>query len=91
MRPLKPLYAAMMVAQVAGAVLGLWLARHGTWFEDLWTGAALATLPGYLVGVQAQKRWSPANLLANAATVRRIGLAAVVLFLAVLLMPFAVA
>jgi hypothetical protein len=88
MRPLRPLYAALFVAQSLGAVAGLWLARYPAWFENLWAGAALLTLPGYAVGWAAQKRWAPAALAAHGSTVRRIGFAAAMLTIAVFFMPF---
>lgn len=88
MRPLRHLYAALFVAQVLGAVCGLWLARYPTWLENLWVGAAAATFPGFLAGCVVQKTMGEAALKAHNNTVRRIGLAALLLTLAVFFMPF---
>ena len=83
---LRPLYLTMLIAQALGAAAGLWLAVYPSWFESLWAGAALATLPGYLLGLPLQRRLRPRHF--HAPMLRRIGLAAVVLFLAVFAMPF---
>ncbi len=88
MRPLRPLYVALFVAQTIGAIAGLWVTRYPSWFENLWAGAALATFPGYLAGWAAQKKIAPAALLAHGGTARRIGFAAMLLTLAVFFMPF---
>jgi hypothetical protein len=88
MRPLRPLYVVLFIAQVTGAAGGLWLARHPSWFENVWAGAALLTLPGYLAGWAVQKKMAPAALAAHGNTVRRIGVAAAMLSIAVFFMPF---
>ncbi len=88
MRPLRPLYAAIFIGQVIGALAGLWIARYPSWFENAWAGAALLTLPGYVAGWGAQKRLAPAALAAHLNTVRRIGFAAALLSAAVFFMPF---
>lgn len=88
MRPLRPLYGAIFAAQLIGALGGLWIARYPSWFENLWAGAALFTLPGYLVGCALQKKLAPAALQAHRNTVRRIGAAAAILSGAVFFMPF---
>lgn len=87
MKPLLPLYFAMAVAQVLGAVAGVWLGRAPSWLENLWAGAALATLPGYLAGCVVQKRFGPSALAMQAGTVRRIGVAALVLAAAAIFLP----
>lgn len=88
MRPLRPLYIAIFVAQSAGAVAGYWIEPYPSWFENVWAGAALLTLPGYLAGWAVQNKVSPAALQAHGNTVRRIGFAAMLLSLAVFFMPF---
>lgn len=87
MRPLRPLYLAIFAAQATGAIAGLWIARYPSWFENLWAGAALMTLPGYFAGWAIQKQLGPAALRAYANTVRRIGFAALLLTAAVMFMP----
>lgn len=88
MRPLRHLYAALFVAQLIGAAGGLWMARYPSWFENLWAGAAAATFPGFLAGCVVQKKRGEAAFRSQAGTVRRIGLAALLLTLAVFFMPF---
>ncbi|MGE5523436.1 MAG: hypothetical protein ACM3SS_06965 [Rhodospirillaceae bacterium] len=88
MRPLRALYAGIFIAQLVGAIAGLSIALYPSWFENLWKGAALLTLPGYAVGWGAQKKTGPVALQVHGNTVRRIGVAAAMLSIAVFSMPF---
>ena len=76
LRPIRPLMVAVLVAQVVGSLFGLWFSKYPDWFENLWVGAALATFPGFLIGVPLQKWLSPNSLSENRVMVRRMALLA---------------
>lgn len=77
---LRVLYRTLLAAQTAGAVCGV-VARHApTVFEQLWTGAAVATLPGYLVGWWWLRRRP--DFMIHRTDVARVGLAAAAFALA---------
>jgi hypothetical protein len=79
LQPVRVLAICVFVAQFFGAVLGLIFHRFPDWFENLWFGAVVATLPGYLVGLLAQSRSRPGSIKENSTMVRRLGLIAVFL------------
>jgi hypothetical protein len=72
---------------VVGALLGLVLVPHAHWFLRLWSGAALATFPAFLVGLVVQSRLRPGSLHENYVMVRRLGLIALLLSLVAPFMP----
>jgi hypothetical protein len=87
MRPVRALSIAVLVLQVIGAAIGLWVANYPTSFANLWAGGALASLPGLLVGLIVQRFASPGSLSANKVMVRRMCLIAVLMSLSVFIVP----
>jgi hypothetical protein len=89
LQPVRPLFLTMLVAQVLGAAVALWLAAYPSWFDNAWTGGAAATFPGFLVGLSIQYRLRPVAVSEHRVLVRRMGLLALVFSLAAFVMPFA--
>ena len=58
------------------------------WFENFWIGGALATFPGFLLGLPIQRRLRPEAIDENRVMVRRIGMVALILTLAGATMPW---
>jgi len=85
--PVRPLFVAVLIAQVLGAALGLWIARFPFWFDNLWAGGALASFPGFLLGLPIQMHLRPGSLTENRVMVRRMGLIALLLSAAVFVFP----
>ncbi|MBV8033938.1 hypothetical protein [Roseateles sp.] len=79
LQSIRALTLVVCAGQAAGAVAGLLYPRYPHWFECLWHGAALATLPAFLVGMVVQARLRPGSLGENAALVRRFALISVLL------------
>jgi len=75
---LRVLYRTLLAAQLAGAVIGLAFAPLPAIVDNVWTGAALATLPGYLLGALWLRHRRRAEYVAHRTNVARVGLAAVV-------------
>ena len=61
LQPVRTLVLCVLAFQIAGALLGLWIQNYGEWFSNLWAGGAIATLPGYLIGLIAQKTANPGS------------------------------
>ena len=76
LRPVRPLFLTAMLVQLLGGEFGLWAARFPTWTEDLCTGLALATFPGFLLGLPIQVHLRPGSIVENRVMVRRMGLLA---------------
>jgi len=83
LKPVRPLGVTLIAAQVAGCLIGLWLHTYPSFGANLWAGGALATFPGFLLGLLVQHRINTAAITGNMALVRRIGLIALLLSLAV--------
>ncbi|NCT85258.1 MAG: hypothetical protein GXC94_19075 [Comamonadaceae bacterium] len=79
LQPVKALTLVVCAGQAIGAITGLLYARDLHWFESLWQGAALATLPAFLLGLAVQARARPGSLGENAALLRRFALVALLL------------
>jgi hypothetical protein len=45
LQPVRALAITVLVAQLAGALLGFFFAAQSSWFIRLWLGGALATFP----------------------------------------------
>ena len=86
-QPLRALSISIAVAQLAGAGVSLLVGHYPSWFENLWFGGALATLPGYLIGLGVQRHLKPMSLGENRALIRRMGLVSAVLSLAAFVVP----
>lgn len=73
LKPVRPLSGCILVAQVLGGVAGLAAYEGQSWVENVWMGGALASLPGYLVGLWVQAVTMPGSLGRNRVLVRRLG------------------
>ena len=87
LEPVRALAVTVLVAQLLGAAIGLWVARYPEWFDNLWAGGAIATSPGYALGLLLQHRLKPGSLTENVVMVRRMGLIAVILSLVGFIFP----
>lgn len=87
LQPIRPLMWVLIAAQALGGALGLLMPHFPNWFESLWFGAAVATLPGFLVGLPVQAWCRPGSLGEHKVMVRRLGLVAVVLTVYAFAMP----
>lgn len=87
LRPVHPLFITVLGAQVLGAALGLIAEHFPATFDNLWFGGAIATFPGFLVGLPIQKRIRPESIAENRVMVRRMGLVALILTVGGVTMP----
>jgi hypothetical protein len=87
LRPIRALAIVSLVFQLFGAAIGLWTARYPSWFANLWAGGALATFPGFAIGLFIQQAMRPGSLVENKVMVRRMGLIALALSASVFIMP----
>jgi hypothetical protein len=87
LEPVRALFITVLIAQVIAAAVGLWLAVYPSWFDNVWAGATLATFPAFLLGLPIQHFWRPGALSEHRVLVGRMGLVALVLSLAVFVMP----
>jgi hypothetical protein len=87
LQPIRTLAVVALVFQIAGALFGLWRSHYTEWLSNLWAGGALASFPGFIVGLIAQKLKEPLSISQNKTMVRRMGLVDLVLSLSVLIMP----
>ena len=85
---MHPLFIAVLVAQVLGAALGLIVEQFPATFENLWFGGAIATFPGFLVGLPVQRQIRPESIAENRVMVRRVGLVALILTVGGVTMPW---
>jgi hypothetical protein len=85
--PIRPLTVTVFVAQILGAAGGLLFSSSPDNLARIWAGGALATFPGFLVGLLVQWKIRAEALSENATMVRRLGLIALLLSLAAAAMP----
>lgn len=76
LKPLRALVFAVLGTQVLGLVIGVAFPRFPSWFDSLWFGGAVATFPGFLIGLAVQSQLTPGRLAENRTMVRRFGLVA---------------
>ena len=86
LQPLRPLSMTLFAAQVVGIGLCWWIGKYPSWLDNVWVGGALASFPGYLLGLGVQRRLGPACMREQRTMVRRLGAAALILSAAVLSM-----
>lgn len=79
LKPIRTCVTLVLLFQMAGAVACLFTRPMPDWFLNAWYGGALATLPGFLVGLVIQRREQPGSLSANALMVWRLAFIAFVL------------
>ena len=87
LRPIHPLFVTSLVSQALGAVAGLVLKVGPSWFESVWLGGALATFPGFLVGIPVQFHLRPGSLASHKSMVIFLGAIALFLFIIALTFP----
>ena len=87
LKVVRPLAVTVLAGQLIGAGLGVLVAAYASLFANLWAGAAIATFPCFLLGLFIQHQRNPDALRENRTMVRRLGLIALVLSLAVFIMP----
>ena len=88
LQPVRPMYTAMVVVQLIGALSGYLLAPFPTFQANVIAGGFAASFPGYLVGLLVQQLTNPAAIGDNRVMVRRIGLIALLFSLLVFVFPF---
>ncbi len=87
LRPVHPLFITVLIAQFLGAAASLLLQGVTSWFETAWFGSALATFPGYLIGLLVQSGARPGSISLNRSMVIFMGVIALFLFVAALTSP----
>lgn len=87
LQPVRALAVTVFASQIVGAIIGFSLHLYPRWLESLWFGAAVATLPAFVVGLVIQSKVKPCSLAQNKVMVRRLGLVATLLTAFALAMP----
>lgn len=87
LEPIRPLYSTVLAAQLIGACIGL--AVHGTANPGgaIWLGGALATFPGFLLGLPIQHKLRPGSLASNRLMIVVLGVLALAITAAPLFVP----
>src|SRR5579863_2456209 len=83
----RALAITVLVFQILGAGLGVTFKRFPDWFESLWFGGAVASFPGFLLGLYIQSILYPGTIEQNRVMLRRLGLVALLLSCAALALP----
>ncbi len=79
LRPVRPLFVTVLIAQLIGAAVGLGTAHPPSWYDSMCAGAALATFPGFLLGLPVQMGARAEALGENRVMVRGLGMVALML------------
>jgi len=74
LKPVRPLYVTILVAQVLGLLAGVLFGRDGGWVERGFVWGSIATFLGYLLGYWVQAVTMPGSLERNRVLVRHLGL-----------------
>ena len=77
LKPVRPL--TLIAVQVLGSLLGLLVAPSPFWFHNLWIGGAVATFPGFLIGLGVLYQLRPGRLSENRVMINHIGLVSALL------------
>lgn len=88
LKPVRPLSVCILGAQLLGAVAGLGFYEGQSWVDEVWTGGALASFPGYLFGLWIQGVMMPGSLERNRLLVRRLAWLAAAFSVFALLFPW---
>ncbi|SRR5258706_16426152 len=88
LRPIRPLFFTVLAGQLVGGVIALSIGYFPDWFQNLWTGAAIACLPGFVIGIFVQNRVRAGAISENPVMVRRLGLIAAVFTMAGVTTPW---
>jgi hypothetical protein len=67
------LTGTLFAVQVACGIVGLFVAPHWVPFQRFWLGGALATFPGFLLGLLLQFRINPSAIAEQRLTVWLLG------------------
>jgi len=86
-QPVRPLVVTVLVLQILGAIAGLVASVYPSWFANLWGGGALATFPGYLLGLLVQRQLNAERIREHIVMVRRMGLVSLALTGSVFVFP----
>ncbi len=76
LKPIRPLQLVVHSAQALGALTGILISLMPGVMASLWGGGAIATFPGFLLGLALQFKLRPAAISENKVMVRRMGLVA---------------
>ncbi len=74
LKPVRPLFVTILVAQTLGLLAGALFGHGGDWFERAFVWGAFATFLGYLLGLWVQAVTMPGSLGRNRVLVRHLGL-----------------
>ncbi len=87
LEPVRPLYITLQITQVTGSVIGLYLDVYPDWYENICICGAIATFPGYIIGLGVQYGVKAERISENKVMVRRMGLISLLLSVAALVLP----
>jgi hypothetical protein len=87
LKPIRALAVTVVVGQLVGAGVSVSMSTYASLFLNVWVGGALASFPSFLLGLLIQYRINPDAIRENRTMVRRVGLIALVISLAVFVMP----
>ena len=88
LKPVRPLFVTLLVAQGLGLLAGLVFGRGGGWVERAFIWGAFATFLGYLLGLWVQAVMMPGSLGRNRVMVRHLGIGATFFGIFALLFPW---
>jgi hypothetical protein len=89
LKPVRPLVVVTFIVQSVGMLVGYRLAPHASLAANLFAGGALATCPGFLLGLLVQFRLDAMALRENSRMVIRIGLLSLLFSLLGFIFPLA--
>ncbi|WP_162350663.1 hypothetical protein [Pseudoxanthomonas gei] len=87
LKPVRPLFVTVLVAQAIGAIASLSVQGLSDWYQTAWFGGALATFPGYLIGLFVQRHTRAGSITSNRSAVLFLGVISLILFIAALTFP----
>lgn len=88
LKPVRPLFVTMLVAQGMGILAGLLFGHDGGWVERAFIWGAFATFLGYLPGLWIQAVTMPGSLGRNRLMVRHLGIGSGVFGIFALIFPY---
>ena len=88
LKPVRPLFVTMLVAQGLGLLAGLLFGRDGGWVERAFVWGSLATFFGYLLGLWVQTVTMPGSLGRNREMVRHLGIGSSIFGIFALIFPY---
>jgi hypothetical protein len=87
LQPIRPLYVTVLATMFVGSGLAMWSAKSPSWFVNFWTGGALGSFPGFLLGLPIQRRLRPGSFAQNRTMVWRLGAIALLFTVVALFLP----